>query len=300
MTDEPDIQSPAPARESGWEDFKRFFLRGLAALLPALLTIAVVVWAYRVLDEYVGRYVTRGLVAVCARVLEEPKLVGPEDALTYGTPLDEWRSDDGRRITVEYKIITHRALRSADPEICKLAEGARKRALWDTVFAKYKLNVIGFLIAAVSVYFMGVFLASLVGRTTWRATERALFQIPVIKAIYPNFKQVTDFVLSERKLQFSGVVAVEYPRKGLWSIGLRTGPPLLSVERAAGKELVTVFIPSSPTPVTGYVITVPVEDTIDMALSIDEALRFTISAGVIKPPQERTRDHDERQLAAGR
>jgi len=299
MSDDQDNQSPDPTGESGWEDFKRFFLRGLAALLPALLTIAVVVWAYHVLDAYVGQHVTRGLIAVCARTLSEPKLVGPEDALAYGCPIDEWHPVDGRRLTAEYKVITHKALESQDNEIRKRAETARKLALWNTVFAKYKLNIIGFLIAAVFVYFMGVFLASLVGRTTWRAAERALFRIPVIKAIYPNFKQVTDFVLSERKLEFSGVVAVEYPRKGLWSIGLRTGPPMKSVAKAAGKELVTIFIPSSPTPVTGYVITVPVEDTIDLALSIDEALRFTISGGVIKPPYERMEECGNRALPAG-
>ncbi len=286
MSNEQNIRRPSPKGDaSGWEDFKRFFLRGLAALLPPLLTIAVVVWAYRVLDEYVGQHVTRGLIGVCARTMGEPQFGAPDDALTYGTPIEEWRAD-GRRLTVEHKIINHSALRSAEQVIRKRAEAARNHAKWQIVFAKYKLNIIGFLVAIIFVYFMGVFLASLIGRTTWRMAESALFRIPVIGTIYPSFKQVTDFVLSERKLEFSGVVAVEYPRKGLWSVGLRTGPPMASIAKAAGKELVTVFIPSSPTPVTGYVITVPRQDTIDLALTIDEALRFTISGGVIKPPQE--------------
>ena len=81
----------------------------------------------------------------------------------------------------------------------------------------------------------------------------------------------------------AGVVAVQYPRAGIWSIGLRTGRPMPTVQRAVGDRLVTVFIPSSPTPVTGYVIQVPVSDVIDLNMTIDEALRFTISGGVIQP-----------------
>lgn len=289
MSDDQNL--PASRRRSdpwGWEDFKRFFFHGLAALLPALLTIAIIVWAYHVLDEYVGRHVTGALIRFCSATMSEPSPGDPEDALRYGTPIDQW-DDEGRRLTVEYKIINHKALSNQDPDLAKRAERRRNQALWRVVFTKYKLNVIGFLIAIIFVYFMGIFLASLIGRTMWRMAERALYRIPVISAIYPNLKQVTDFVLSDRKLEFSGVVAVEYPRKGLWSLGLRTGPPMRSIAEARGADMVTVFIPSSPTPVTGYVVTVPREDTIDLALSIDEALRFTISGGVIRPEQEQLR-----------
>ena len=118
--------------------------------------------------------------------------------------------------------------------------------------------------------------------------EGLLGRIPLIRALYPNVKQVTDFLLSERKVEFSGVVAVQYPRVGIWSVGLRTGEPMPRVQRSAADPLVTVFIPSSPTPVTGYVIQVPTKDVIDLNLTIDEALRFTISAGVIQPGADLT------------
>ena len=98
-----------------------------------------------------------------------------------------------------------------------------------------------------------------------------------------NVKQVTDFVLSERKVDFSGVVAVEYPRKGVWSLGLRTGTPIRQVQDSVSEALITVFIPSSPTPITGYVVQVPEKDVIELGISIDEGFRFTISGGVIKP-----------------
>jgi uncharacterized membrane protein len=81
-------------------------------------------------------------------------------------------------------------------------------------------------------------------------------------------------------------VAVEYPRKGLWSLGLVTGSTLRSIQERAGVPCVTVFVPSAPTPFTGWVIIVPVEDTIELPISIDDALRFAVSGGVIVPPTQ--------------
>ena len=116
--------------------------------------------------------------------------------------------------------------------------------------------------------------------------ERGFFRVPVVKQVYPYVKQVTDFLLSERKVEFSRVVAVEYPRKGIWSMGLVTGPGLRTLTRSVRTDLLTVFIPSSPTPVTGYTITVRQDEVIDLPLSIDDALRFTVSGGVIVPASQ--------------
>ncbi len=276
------------ATKSAADDFKRFFSRGLAALLPTLLTVALLMWAYDLIDRHLGRFITQGMVTLLATG-GPPQLPGKplDDTLKYGEPIDEWDSK-GRRLTVEYKIATHPILDQvgADPEARKAAEKERNLALWSVAFCRYKLHLIGFLIAIIVVYFMGLFLASLIGRATWRMIERLLYRIPIVKAIYPNIKQVTDFVLTERTLQFSGVVAVQYPRKGLWSMGLVTGSPMRTIQEKVGGELITVFIPSSPTPVTGYVITVSRSDVIELGLSMDEAMRYSISAGVIKPDRE--------------
>ncbi|MCP4247632.1 MAG: DUF502 domain-containing protein [bacterium] len=277
--------TPPPA-----DDFKRLFVRGLAALAPTVLTMAALIWAYELIDRHMGRYVTHGMVLAVAAsgppaFISEDKAL--ELALEYGDTIDEW-DERGRRKTVQYKIATHPVL--SDPDASekdrKAAEAARNQALWHVAFSRYKLNLIGFLIAIIAVYFVGLFLASLIGRTVWRLVERFLYRVPVIRAIYPNVKQVTDFLFTGRQLQFSGVVAVQYPRKGIWSMGLVTGPPMKSVQEAAGEELITIFIPSSPTPVTGYVITVPRKEVIELSLTMDEAMRYSISAGVIKPSAE--------------
>ncbi|UCE60550.1 MAG: DUF502 domain-containing protein [Phycisphaerales bacterium] len=268
------------------DDFRRFFLRGLAVLVPTLLTLSILVWAYVFVNENVGVYITQGMLALAQRINETPTapwvVDEQEDPLEYGVPIDQW-DDHGQRLTLEYKVIHNRALKHAEEEVSRRALHAKNRALWEIAFRKYRLHLLGFLIAIVLVYFVGFFLASFVGRVSWRAAERLIGRTPVVRAIYPNVKQVTDFLLSERKVTYSGVVAVQYPRKGIWSVGLLTGDPMKRVQKESTEDLVTVFIPSSPTPVTGYVIQVPRSDVIELDVTIEEALRFTVSGGVIKP-----------------
>ena len=273
------------------DDFRRFFLRGLGALVPTLLTIAILVWSYRLINDNVGFYITQALLQFCKMVRSEPApgfVDGEADALRYGTPINSW-DDEGRRLTIEYRVIEnyktlqHVGRAAVETPIVRAARVSRNDALWRLAFVKYHLHLLGFLIAIILVYFTGFFLASFMGRTAWRTAESLLRRIPLIRAVYSNVKQVTDFLLSDGAVEFSGVVAVQYPRKGIWSVGLLTGEPMKSVQRHVSDPLITVFVPSSPTPFTGYVIQVPREDAISLAMTIDEALRFTISGGVIKP-----------------
>jgi uncharacterized membrane protein len=269
------------------DDFRRFFLRGLGALIPTLLTLAILLWVYRLVNDHVGVYITGGLRWICSTISAAPApgVVNIDvDPLNYGTPIDEW-NEDGERLTIEYKAIQHGAIAHPDLDKRARAMAHRNEALWQIAFAKYHLNLLGFLIAIILVYFTGFFLASFIGKASWRMAEGVLYRIPLIRAIYPTVKQVTDFLLSERQLELSGVVAVEYPRRGIWSLGLSTGKALGRLQRAVPEELATVFIPSSPTPFTGYVIVVPRKDIIELGMSIDEALRFLISGGVIKPEE---------------
>lgn len=147
-------------------------------------------------------------------------------------------------------------------------------------------SIIGFIIALVGVCILGAILASVVGKTLWRTIEKFIMNTPILRKIYPYVKQVTDFLLvqeQQEKLPFSRVVAVEYPRKGIWSVGFVTGSGLEKIVDNVKKEFLTVLIPTSPTPFTGFVIMVPKKQAIDLNMTIEEALRFTVSGGVIAP-----------------
>jgi uncharacterized membrane protein len=225
------------------EDFRRFFLRGLAAVLPTLLTLSIIIYVFTRIQQYIGKYINIGLYWVIGQVwmlIEAP----PDQA----------------------------AARLVRDEI---------RAFW-IVWEKYWWWV-GFVLAFVAIYIFGRFVGSFLGRSVWRMIEGTFLRLPLIRQLYPYVKQVTDFLLSERKIEFSRVVAVKYPREGVWSLGLVTGPAMRTLSEATGEDLLTVFIPSSPTPVTGYTITVKRSEVIDLPLSVDDALRFTISGGVITP-----------------
>ena len=143
----------------------------------------------------------------------------------------------------------------------------------------------GFFIAIIGVVFIGAFLASVVGRTLWRFFEKAFMNLPLIKKVYPHIKQITDFLLTKKKTSFNHVVALQYPRMGVWSIGLVTGTGLRKIVNENQKEYLTVFVPTSPTPFTGYVIMTPKDETIELDMTVEEALRFTVSGGVITPAE---------------
>lgn len=224
-------------------DFRRFFVRGLAAVMPTVLTVVVIVWVFTLIQDYCGTSINK--------------------AAAYFTSV----------LWLKWANITN------------VDRASEVRMMIFSFWNRY-LFWVGFLLAIIGVYVFGRFIASFFGRVIWRVLERALIQLPIIKLIYPSIKQVTDFLLTKRKMEFSNVVAVEYPRKGIWAIGLVTNTGLGTLQKLLPGEQLTVFIPSSPTPITGYTITVGRDDVINLPISIDEALRFTISAGVIQPPNQ--------------
>jgi uncharacterized membrane protein len=232
-----------------WQDFRMFFVRGLAAVLPAILTIAILVWLFSLLQAYVGVPVKTALVWIVAQVQAWQDGLAGADALA---------------------------------ELRRQVEAAYGRYFY----------WLGFVLGIIGVYLFGRFVTSFFGRGIWRVIERTISGVPVVKQVYPSVKQVTDFLLAERKKEFSRVVAVEYPRKGIWSIGLVTSSGMRTVDEAIEGELLTIFVPSSPTPVTGYTITVRRDEVIDLPISIDEALRFTVSGGVIQPLSQRVGDYE--------
>ena len=222
---------------------KRYFFRGLAVLLPTILTIGIFVWGYQFIQDRISIHINRGLV----------RLTMFSKGLQWDDPLNE-----------------------------------ETKQIWKEFWVDGWGSIAGFLIALIAVCVVGALLASVMGRTIWRMVEKFIMNTPVLSKVYPYVKQVADFLFAQEereKVAFSRVVAVEYPRKGIWSLGLVTGSGLTKVVDNVRKEFLTVLIPTSPTPFTGFVIMVPKKQTIDMDMSIEEAFRFTVSGGVITPVQ---------------
>jgi uncharacterized membrane protein len=150
---------------------------------------------------------------------------------------------------------------------------------------------VGVLLAIVLVYIVGVLVGNFIGRTGWRLAELAVMKIPLVRAIYPAVKQVTDFILTDRtvaQFQSSRVVAVKPHESGIWSIGLVTGKGPAPLGELTGEEMVTVFVPSTPTAFTGYMMVVPRRELVELPMSVEEAMRLLVSGGVLnadaRPP----------------
>jgi len=220
---------------------KSYFFRGLAVLLPTIVTIWILAWLYSFIQENISGHINWGLV----------------------------------RLTMLMKGIGW-------------SDEAVKKA-WSDFWVDGWGSIVGFLIALIAVFIVGALLASVVGRAVWRMLEGFIMNTPLLRRIYPYVKQITDFLLTQNKQEqlFSRVVALEWPRKGVWSIGFVTGSGLKRVVDNVEKEFLTILIPNSPMPVTGYVIMVPKEQTIALDMTVEEAFRFTISAGVITPGSQR-------------
>ncbi len=133
-------------------------------------------------------------------------------------------------------------------------------------------------------FFVGRFLAAGVGRFFITGFERILNQLPIVRNLYSSVKQVTDFVLTERDIEFTRVVAIEYPRVGIWSLGFITSESLPVLKSALNEEMVTVFVPTSPMPMTGFTVNIRKRETLELELTIDQAVQFIVSCGVVCPP----------------
>ena len=254
-----DRGAPLPRRRpvSFGEDFRRFFLSGMAALLPTLITLWLLIKIWDFLWESLGQHIIFGI------------------GLAWQT--------------------------LGNMGVVRFIPGAAIGAFW----REHPIleRVVGVLLAVLLVYIIGVLVGNFIGRTFYRLAERAVMRIPLVRAVYPAVKQVTDFILSNRRTQFvsSHVVAVQPHEQGIWSIGLITGGGLKPLNDAVGEELVTVFVPSTPTAFSGYVLVVPRRNVVELPMTVEEAMRLLVSGGVIVPdaPAAPTRGAELAKQAPG-
>jgi uncharacterized membrane protein len=155
---------------------------------------------------------------------------------------------------------------------------------------------LGVLVAIIGLAAVAYFVGTFIGNRLARLFDASMSRMPILRRIYPGAKQVSEFFFAEKKVEFRRVVAIEYPRRGLWSVGFVTGRGLKAVSDHTEQELLTIFIPSSPTPVTGYIVGVPRREVVDLGITIDEAFQFMISGGVIVPEAERLESFEIAQL----
>lgn len=147
----------------------------------------------------------------------------------------------------------------------------------------FHLSAVAVVISIVMVYSIGRFVTHRLGAWFVMRVGSFVTGVPLVGAIYTAVKHVTDFFLAERDPKYRHVVAVEYPRPGIWSLAFVTGDGMSECVRAAGEPLVNVLVPSAPIPFAGYTMNVKRSELLELDMSLDQAIQYVMSCGVIVP-----------------
>ena len=308
-----------------------FLLKGLAIALPPILTLVILIWIGRGVNDYIIQPIatvvrfgiaqlidnsvsTRSLI----RLPDAPPLphcgtnylVSKEDAKWVREFLENAKVEEmpSQVLDIKYQSVLScvyvpigRGDRAVPyTEFEQVASRLSPEKMPRTILAFYMelaevrnpfgyvgLSVLAVSMAVIGLYYIGRIGTARVGAWVVAKFEGTFFRLPLVSNVYLPVKQVTEFLFSERTVQYNRVVAVEYPRRGMWSLGFVTGEGMLQITAAAGEPMVSVLVPTSPAPFTGFTVCVPRSDVIDLDLTIDQAIQFCVSCGVHVAPQQR-------------
>jgi uncharacterized membrane protein len=271
-------QIPQPSRRASLFRFRPSVLRGVALILPPVLTIVILVWIASTIELYLlnpVESITREIwVQVTKDIREAPPGVRDSVLSFDGEPYVRLAS--GEYIPDEVHSWLRENLYDLVPD---KGEAAYHRYVAERYLRREIVVPVFLCVFVLVLYFLGKWLAF----GTGEFFERLIRRLPLVRSVYSSVKKVTNFVLVDKQVQYKRVVAVEYPRKGIWSIGLVTSDSVSEVVSAAREPCVTVVLPGSPTPITGYCVMVPTRETYDLNMTIEQALQFYVSCGVAAP-----------------
>jgi uncharacterized membrane protein len=298
------LPTPQPKLAEPPRPFRRAVLRGMAVVLPPLLTVVIFLWIGGTVEQYVLEPVTHGaqwFVAWCVADVKQAKDL-LDDQKDRKEPIVNGiayhRLDDGQLVPLS---VYETVYRNPGPDGVPATAGGVYRAYVRLEYLGPLVTIPMFLALFILIlyllYLMGKFMAAGVGRFFIGLFERAVGRVPIV---YSATKQVSGFLFDEREVRISRVVAVEYPRKGVWAIGFVTGAGMSQIEAIEGEECVSVLICTSPVPMAGFTITVRRSDAVDVDITVDQAIQFLVSCGVVVPrPRDLKVFHPPRELSAG-
>lgn len=146
---------------------------------------------------------------------------------------------------------------------------------------------LGVLLTVLVVFITGLFTRNIIGQRLLDYWERLLGRIPIVRSIYSSVKQVSDTILGPNGQAFRRALLVQYPRHGAWTIAFQTGAPSAEIRRLIPGEMVSVYVPTTPNPTSGFFLMVPRDEVIELSMTVDEALKYVVSMGVVTPADRR-------------
>jgi uncharacterized membrane protein len=294
-----------PTKKAKAKGKKRgFFLRGIAVLLPTVLTVFI----FTSIWHFVGRNVTGPINGVIYGVLEGNGIgwtvLGSMDIDPYAR---EFLAEGGLPPELEDRLEKFGGLGSASFQAAltawRLEQESFSRDLEALAIDREKLRdavisevhpAIGIILSGLLVLILGYLASGFLGRGLIATFDRILHRIPLVRTVYPYTKQITEFFLNDNEFEFDTVVAAPYPADNLWAIGFVTGPGIKTMHEGLNGRFASVFIPTSPMPMTGFTVFIEESRLIPLDISVDEALRITVSAGVLVPNAQQVAPLDDR------
>lgn len=142
---------------------------------------------------------------------------------------------------------------------------------------------LGFILGIMTLLVVGFVATNFFGKKIFRLLENWFLKFPFVRQVYPAFKQIVGAFAAKDRPAFKKVVLVEYPSKGIRSVGFITNEGFEEAKRKTGKELMHVFIATSPSPFTGFLVLIPKDEIIFLDIPVEEGLKLIISGGILKP-----------------
>lgn len=168
-----------------------------------------------------------------------------------------------------------------DQSLLLLPESWRPEAL-----VGFRIPGLGTILTLLIIFVTGLGTRNFIGRQVVSLWEGFLTRIPVVKSIYSSVKQVSDTLFSSSGNAFRKAVLVQYPRQGSWTIAFLTGVPGGEVKNHLQGDYVSIYVPTTPNPTSGFFLMLPRADTIELNMSVDEALKYIVSMGVVAPENQ--------------
>ncbi len=299
--------------------FRRAVLRGLGVVLPPLLTVVFLLWIWNSVQSFVLTPIKDMVRSVAVsrrwdvvnhvppnaqmlslyynmddklvwRTTRESNSIDLENGTLRRQELRAFRLPGEETIYCElasrewipFKVY-YRVRKNPGPELPETAEAFYRRDVEAQWFRPSVIFPITLSVFILVLYLLGKIIAASIGRALMNFVERLIDRVPFIGTVYSTVKKVTDMVFADRELEFNRVVAVEYPRSGLWSIGFVTGASLPVLRQSAGESMLSVLMPTSPMPATGFTISVRKSEAIELDITVDQAVQFIVSCGFVVP-----------------
>lgn len=269
--------------------FRKAVVRGMAVVFPPLLTVLIFVWVIHTTYRYVldpVTYVAREVIVLVSSDIKTAEELNVEDRSQEIVSHDGVRYQRVDNNTFIPQTVYETVDKKPGDTRPETAEAIYRRYVELTCLRPYYTIPFILSVFILLLCLLGRFMAAGIGRFFWHRFERGINRLPLVRNVYSSVKQVSDFLFTEREIEFTRVVAVQYPRKGIWSLGFVTGESMLVIRSAANEPVLSVLMPTSPMPATGFTVTVAKSEVVDLDITVEQALQFIVSCGVVVPPRQ--------------